>query len=78
MSSVLNNTELMYIRMLSIKNKCTETTLWVEGTNLSKAESHRVWVVILRDKDVNHKMSQFVSQAIYHHEQQKEGGKQRL
>lgn len=50
----------------------------VADTNLGKAEGHRIRVVILRDKNGSHKVSEFVAQTIYHHNQQDQTGNQGL
>lgn len=43
-----------------------------EGTNLCKAESHSVWVMVLRNEDAGHKVLEFISKAICHHDDQAE------
>lgn len=48
------------------------------GTNLGKAKSHSIWVMVLRDENVGHEVPEFVSQAVYHHHHQTEGGNQGL
>lgn len=50
----------------------------IKGTNLGKADSHCIRVVVLRDEDAGHKVSESVSQGIYHHDHQAEGGNQGL
>lgn len=50
----------------------------VADTNLSEAEGHGIWVVVLRDKNGSHKVSEFVSQPINNHKQQAEAGNQGL
>lgn len=48
------------------------------GTNLGKAESHCIGVVVLRDEDGDHKVSEFVRKAVYHHDHQAQSGYQGL
>lgn len=48
------------------------------GTNLGKAERWCVRVVVLGDEDAHHKVAEFVSQAKYRQNHQKEGGHKEL
>ncbi|KAA8583636.1 hypothetical protein FQN60_014844, partial [Etheostoma spectabile] len=45
---------------------------------MGKAESHCIGVVVLRDEDADHKVSEFVRKAVYHHDYQAQGGNQGL
>lgn len=47
-------------------------------TNLAEAEPHSVRVVVLGNEDAAHKVSEFVSEAVYHQGRQTEGGHQGL
>lgn len=42
------------------------------GTNLCKAESHSVRVMVLRNEDAGHKILEFIGKAICHHDDQAE------
>lgn len=73
---MLDLSKLLYFIDLCC-SKAIETSQ-VKDTNLGKAESHCIWVVVLRDEDASHKVSEFVSQTVNHCDHQTQGGHQGL